>query len=415
VDDDLLPVADALIGSTPTGIRTEVFLRRADKRATKLGAGETVATQSTYALAVRALTTTGIGFASTNEIGWPAAKLALADALSAAQAASGRPFDDFPGPQGQVHLANAHTLGSAQQLTAHRQAVLDASGTAVRGNVSHTVETRVVANSSGLRTLETRQLAQSWVKIGPFGFAVTHGPDIASLDPRALVTEANSRVDLPATTDDVRLPVVLDRLVVAQVLDRLSPCFTSVERALGNGRFLTTKQLAAPHVTLLDDARIPGAPATTAFDDEGLPATTTTLVADGELQAVLSSWTGDPATSTASGRRRDPLRPPRSAVSTVVLTSAHVTNSRDLGRFVLIDRIDGLHRGWNPVTSRIQARVSGRCGEEGFQDVPLATTLPELLSSAVAVLDDCAMFPLGHCLAAPSLVLSENFWQVSRG
>src|SRR5688572_22606585 len=122
-----------------------------------------------------------------------------------------------------------------------------------------------------------------------FDFGLAHG--LAGLDPREIgLRSADKALSVlgAAKIPSARMPVVFDPYTSGQFLGVISSALTG--EAVQKGRSLFAGKVGenvAGSVTLVDDGRIDGAPASSPWDDEGSPTQRTEVIRDGVLSSFL--------------------------------------------------------------------------------------------------------------------------------
>lgn len=193
-----------------------------------------------------------------------------------------------------------------------------------------------IANSDGSRV---RDAISSWALINTRGFrGVTQGTNVSRAAAPVALDGTDKRIGRYGTAargwsgaegasavalhavhralamigarkpPTMRVPVIFERDAAAAVLGDLVAALNAENVAKGNS-WLAERlgtQIAAPHVNLVDDGRLPGGLGTAPFDAEGTPTRETVAVRAGVLEAFLSDayWgrrLGVPTTGNASG------------------------------------------------------------------------------------------------------------------
>lgn len=258
-----------------------------------------------------------------------------------------------------------------------------------------------------------------------FGFAV--GRAVEELDLERAAQEAADRATRllggtkPASR---RVTVVLDPFVTAQLLGVLSSTLSGESVIKGRSIFADRigEQVASPLVTLIDDPTDPRAYTATEIDGEGLAARRNELVTDGVLRGfVHNSYSARRAGTTSTGNavrggfRGTPgvgclamqLRPG-------TRTQAEIVAGIDDG--VLIQSVQGLHSGVNPVSGDFSTGAAGLLIQGGALAAPvreftIASTLQRMLLDVAEVGGDVEWLPMraaGVSLVIHDLTLSGS-------
>lgn len=289
-----------------------------------------------------------------------------------------------------------------------------------------------IATSTGIRTAgrETSAFLGAWSLASHggetttgFGFSV--GRAVEDLDVEAAAAEAVDRAvrmlggTKPASE---RLTVVLDPYVTSQFVGLVAEMLSGEAVARGRSPFAgrVGERVAAPSITLVDDATDPRAPTASDLDGEGLACRPVALVTDGVLDGFLhNSWTARAlgTVSTGSAQRGSHRSVP--GVGPRVATVRPGTMSPEdvlatVGDGVLVQEVSGLHSGVNPVSGDLSIGVEGlriRGGEtaEPLREATIGSTLQRMLDDVVAVGADLTYFPwesTGVTLAVADVTLS---------
>ncbi len=252
------------------------------------------------------------------------------------------------------------------------------------------------------------------------GYAFSVGRSPGTLDvAKAARDGAERAIELLGATKPAsrRTTVVLDPFVTAQFLGVLSGTLSGEAVLKGRSLFANrlSEQVAAPYITLVDDATNPLAYTATHVDGEGLATRRKALIEGGVLrQFVQSSYSGrrSGTASTANAVRGGFKSTP--GCGCLALSLAPGTRSRDelVGSVdgVLITQVAGLHSGVNPVSGDFSTGASGRLINGGTLGAPvreftLASTLQRMLLDIAEVGDDTDWLPMRA--AGVSLVIGD--------
>jgi PmbA protein len=213
------------------------------------------------------------------------------------------------------------------------------------------------------------------------------------------------------------LPIVLDPYMGMALLGALVPLF-SADSVIKGKSLLAGKvgaSVASERVTIVDDARTPGALRSAPFDGEGVATTTRTLVDKGVLRGYLSSLKtakkmeqaptgnarrGSYATPSRIGAANFHLAPGPTAPSTLV---------NGLDRSLRITSLLNLHT-IDPISGEFSLGATGDYLEKGeraypVQGITIAGNLTTLLSSITGIANDLTFGSSG--LGSPTFVISE--------
>jgi len=252
-----------------------------------------------------------------------------------------------------------------------------------------------------------------------FGFAVGREP--AELD---LAKAAGDGADralrmLGATKPTSRkLTVVLDPFVTAQFLGVLSATLNGESVLKGRSLFAHRmgEEVAASIVTLVDDATNPQAFSATPLDGEGLATRRSSLIDGGILRGfVQNSYSGrrSGTASTGNATRGGFKSTPGCGCLALSLTpgtrpQADLIAGIDDG--VLIQMVQGLHSGVNPVSGDFSTGASGLLIQKGEVGAPvreftIGSTIQRMLQDVVEIGGDVEWLPMSA--AGVSLVIRD--------
>jgi PmbA protein len=205
-----------------------------------------------------------------------------------------------------------------------------------------------------------------------------------------------------------RLPVVLDPLVTRSLLGLLGAALSGEAIVKGRSLFVGREgeDVAAPHVTLLDDPTIAAAFGATSHDSEGVPTRCVPLIGNGRLEAFLHNvYTARRAgaTTTGSAIRGGFKSPPGVGARALHLVPGELTPSAILAAApvaLYVQSVSGLHSGTNPVSGDFSVGAVGlmvRHGElaEPVREVTIASTLQRMLHDIAHIGSDLTWLPGG--------------------
>ncbi len=214
-----------------------------------------------------------------------------------------------------------------------------------------------------------------------------------------------------------RLSAVLDREVVAGLLDELAPAFSG-QRVVRRTTPLAGRvgeAVGSPAVTILDDPRLPGGYGSAPSDGEGVPTRRVVLIESGVLKGFLHDTYS--SAKLGFGRPGNAVRgsfqsPPRIGPMNLLLLPGEIPREELLeraGEGIYIDEVMGLHTV-DATTGDFSLGASGRRIERGRLGEPVdriafAGNAIELLRSIAAVGSDLELFPGGG--GAPSVLVQD--------
>ena len=252
-----------------------------------------------------------------------------------------------------------------------------------------------------------------------FGFSVGRAPDDIDVA-KAAADGANRAVRMLGATKPAsrKLTVVFDPFVTAQFLGVLSATLNGESVLKGRPLFANRvgEEVAASLVTLIDDATNPLAFSATPLDGVGLATRRSVLIEDGILQRfVQSSYSGrrSGTASTGNATRGGFKSTPGCGCLALSLTPGtraqpELVASIDDG--VLIQMVQGLHSGVNPVSGDFSTGASGLLisgGELGapVREFTIGSTIQRMLQDVVEIGGDVEWLPMSA--AGVSLVIRD--------
>ena len=256
-----------------------------------------------------------------------------------------------------------------------------------------------------------------------FGFSVGRRPGELSAETAGTdAAERATRLLGASKAPTKRLTVVLDPYVSARFLGIVGAILSG--EAVLKGRSLFAERMntavAAPSLTLIDDATDPAAYSATAIDAEGLATRRVPLISDGVLRAFLyDTYTARRAgvSSTGSAVRGGFKGTPTVGAHALRLTPGERVQAdivADVEDGLLVQGVTGLHSGVNAVSGDFSVGAEGlriRKGEtaEPVREVTIASTLQRLLLDVVEVGGDLEYLPMsavGVTLAISDVTMS---------
>jgi PmbA protein len=175
------------------------------------------------------------------------------------------------------------------------------------------------------------------------------------------------------------------------------------------------EEVAAPHVTLVDDPTVGDAFGAATHDSEGVPTRRVPLIEGGVLRGFLHNvYTGrrSGAGTTGSAVRGVKSTPGvgARALTLVPGTRAPEEILAGMDAALYVQSVSGLHSGTNPVSGDFSVGAEGlmvRAGAfaEPVREVTIASTLPRMLQDLVEIGNDLTWLPGGA--AGVTVVLGE--------
>jgi len=239
-----------------------------------------------------------------------------------------------------------------------------------------------------------------------FGFSVGRSPAEFDL-PRAAREAADRATRLLGATkpQSKRTTVVLDPYVTAQFLRVLSGSFSGENVQKGRSFFADRmgEAVANPIITLIDDPTNPLAYSATELDGEGLAARRNVLIENGVLKTFLhSSYSARRGNTKSTGNAVRSGGTPGVSCLAMQLTPGTATQDELIANVddgVLVQMVQGLHSGVNPISGDFSTGASGLAIANGKVGAPvreftIASTLQKMLLDVVAIGGDVEWLPM---------------------
>lgn len=216
------------------------------------------------------------------------------------------------------------------------------------------------------------------------------------------------------------MPVLFDPYVAGQFLGVIGTALTG--EAVQKGRSLFAGKLgsavAASNVTMIDDGRISGAPATAPWDAEGVPTRRTPVISSGRLEAFLYDITSarrDGRESTGNASRAGFKSAPGPSPSNLTIESTGESRKEVFARAdraLWVHDFHGVHSGTNPVSGDFSVGVTATLLENGepvkpVKEVTIAAPMLDILSRIECVADDRRWLPFGGAYGGATTLVSE--------
>jgi PmbA protein len=439
--DDLLAIGDRIVGWAKEGEQLEAVVVRSSDTEIRAYEGdvEQLSSAQTQGVGIRVISDQRVGFAYAGSLDEDVLSETLAEARDNAGFGTADEFVGLAEPDG-VPVAELDLYREAlADFPADRKVELAiALEKAARGAdprisvvesadyVDSTSE-RAVVTSTGIRTAgrETAAYVVASVLASDgdetqtgFGFSVGREP--GDLDIGVAAADAARRATrmLGATKPpSQRVTVVLDPYVTAQLLGIIGSTLSGEAVLKGRSPFADRigDSIGSGLLTLVDDPTNPEAFTATQTDGEGLATRRNTLIEGGVLKGFLHNvYTarrlGTRSTGSAvRGFKSTPSAGAR-AVSLLPGTKSQSELIADVGDGVLVQSVQGLHSGVNPVSGDFSTGAEGLRivgGEVGspLREFTIASTLQRILHDVLAVGGDVEWLPMSA--AGVSLVISD--------
>jgi PmbA protein len=252
-----------------------------------------------------------------------------------------------------------------------------------------------------------------------FGFSVGRSPEEFDLARAAReAADRATRLLGAVKPPSKRVTVVLDPYVTAMFLGVISSTLNGEAVIKGRSLFKDRvgEQVASPLVTLVDDPTNPAAYTATDIDGEGLAARRNALISGGVLQGfVHSSYSARRAGTVSTGNAVRGGFKGTPGVGCLAMQLQPGTRSQaelvaDVDDGVLIQMVQGLHSGVNPISGDFSTGASGLLIHNGQIGAPvreftIASTLQRMLLDVVEIGGDVDWLPMRA--AGVSLVIRD--------
>jgi len=439
--DDLLELATGIAGQAGKGEQIEAYVARANDTAVRVYEGEVehFTSAQSEGIGIRVVKDGRVGFAYAGTLDPAGIDEVLAEARD--NVSFGTP-DEWAGlaePDGvalveqDLWREELLSLPTADKITLAKELerLTLAADSRVRVDEADYADVRAegaVATSTGIATAGRETAAYLSVStladdgdVTHTGFGFTVGRSPADFDPERAAREAAERATrlLGASKPSTgKVTVVLDPFVSAQFLGIIGSTLNGEAVLKGRSIFAgrVGEDVAATNLTLIDDPTNPLSYTASEIDGEGLATRRNVLIDGGVLQMfVESSYSArrSGAAPTGNATRGGFKTTPGCgclALSLVPGTRSQAELVAEVDQGVLIQMVQGLHSGVNPVSGDFSTGASGlmiRGGQlaEPVREFTIASTLQRMLKDVVEVGGDIEWLPMSA--AGVSLVIRD--------
>ena len=428
--DELLALADRVVALAVPGEQVEAYVGRGRETSIRVYEGEVEQFQSAQSegIGIRVIRNGKTGFAYAGTLDASAIDEVLRDARDNTQFGTSDEWAALAEPDGvgvqPLDLWNESLAGydtaSKISLTKELERLALACDSRIRvedANYADASGETAVVTSTGIRVggrengcyvmVSTMADEGDETQTG-FGFSVGRHPDDfdlarAAQDASDRATGLLGAVKPPSQ----RLTVVLDPYVTAQFLGVISSTLNGESVLKGRSLFANRlgEQVADARFTLVDDPTNPLAYSATEVDGEGLAARRNVLIDNGVLtQFVQSSYSGRRSGTASTGNAvRGGFRGTPGcgclALQLVAGSRQQPEMIADIDNGVLIQSVQGLHSGVNPISGDFSTGAGGRMirnGElaEPVREFTIASTLQRMLLDVVEIGGDLEWLPM---------------------
>jgi len=442
---ELLELADRVVAQAGAGEHVEAFVSRGGETEVRVYQGDVehfVSAQS-EGIGIRVIKDGRTGFAYAGTLDEAAVAEVLAEARENVQFGSPDEFAGLAEPDGveptEQSLWNDDLASYATEkkidLAKDLERLSAAADERVRVDDSNYADAwgeAAVASTNGIRQAGRENGCYVSVSVladdgegdsaetqTGFGFSVGNSPDEFDLD-RAAREAADRATRLLGATkpSSKRTTVVLDPFVTAQFLGVISSTLNGEAVVKGRSLFADRlgEEVANPMLTLVDDPTNPKAYTSTDVDGEGLAARRNVLIEDGVLkQFVHNSYSARRAGAASTGNATRGGFAGTPGVGCLALSLVPGTRSQDeliadVDDGLLVQSVQGLHSGVNPISGDFSTGAAGLLIENGTVGAPvreftIASTLQRMLLDIVEIGGDIDWLPMRA--AGMSLVISD--------
>ena len=432
--DDLQAIADAIVAEARPGEQIEASVSRSQGTDVRVRHGEVehfVASQS-QGIGVRVIVEGRTGTASAGTLDAASWREVLAEARENAELGTPDEWAGLAEPDGvpiveqqlwDDRLAE-YPVADKIDIARSLEAIAVAADPRVRiddANYSDGSTERAFATTTGIRLSGRSNGCHASVSVMAeengetqtgWAYAVGDNPDLFDLDEAGRIAASRATRLLGAVKPaSRRTTVVLAPMVTAQFLGIIGSTLNGESVVKGRSIFADRlgEAVANPLITLIDDPTDPRAYTATEFDGEGLAARRNVLIEDGVLRmfthnSYSARRAGTRSTGNASGGGVGCL-----ALQLVPGTATQEELISGVDEGVLIESVQGLHSGVNPVSGDFSTGASGMMIRQGriaepVREFTIASTLQRMLQDVVAVGGDVDWLPMRA--AGVSLVIS---------
>lgn len=433
-ESELQVIADRVVAQAKPGEQVEAFVTRGGETDVRIyqGAVEHFVSAQSEGVGIRVISEGRTGFAYAGTLDQSAIAEVLAEARDNVQFGEPDEFSALAEPDGvkiteqslwDEDLAEYPTDGKID-LAKQLEKLASGQDPRVRvddSNYSDGSGESAVASTTGIRmsgrengcfvsvsTLADDGDGEDAETQTGFGFSVGRSPLEFDLDKAAREASERATRLLGATKPaSKRTTVVLDPMVAAQFLGVISSTLNG--EAVVKGRSLFAERIgdevAASHVTLIDDPTNPKAYTATDVDGEGLAARRNVLIQDGVLQQfVHNSYSARRAGTVSTGNATRGGFGGTPGVGCLALSLVPGTRSQaeliaDIDDGLLVQSVQGLHSGVNPISGDFSTGAAGLLISNGQVGAPvreftIASTLQRMLLDIVEIGGDIDWLPM---------------------
>ncbi|MEO5900021.1 MAG: TldD/PmbA family protein [Ilumatobacteraceae bacterium] len=430
MSEELLEIADKVIAQANAGEQVEAFVSRDSETAVRVYEGnvEHFVSAQSEGIGIRVIRNGRTGFAYAGTLDADAVATALAEARDNVEFGTPDEWAGLAEPDGVDVVAQDLWSEELESFATDRKIELAkelerltlAVDSRVRvddANYEDVASESAVATTTGIRRFGRENgcyvVVSTLADDGDeshtgFGFSVGRSPDVFDLDKAARDAAGRATRLIGATKPKSRrLTVVLDPYVTASFIGIIGGTLNGESVAKGRSLFKDRMgdEVANPLVTLADDPTNPLAYTATDLDGEGLAARRNSLIEGGVLKRfVHNSYSARRAGTRSTGNAVRGGFKGTPGVGCLALQLAPGTRDQmaliaDVDDGVLVQSVQGLHSGVNPVSGDFSAGASGLLISNGqlggpVREFTIASTLQRMLLDVVEIGNDLDWLPM---------------------
>lgn len=421
------------------GIEAEAYLlyNRELSVDVREGQVETLKEAEEIGMGIRVFNQSRMGFAYSSDLSAPAVAEAVQNAIDISVYTSADPFNQLPQPVASYpalaiydDFIAATSLADKIEIARETERIARAYDPRIklveRAGYEDSESLSIIMNSRGLAATARGNAAAVYISLlaqedndSQTGFSMMIKRKIADLSPTEVGQEAARRAIRSLHAKSIPsgyLPCIMEPYVVTRFMALLAPSLQGDAVLKGKSRYAGRigEQVAAPMVTIEDNALLEDGVASFPFDGEGVPVRNTVLIKDGCLQAFLyDSYSGRKAgaSSTGNGLRASFRTLPSVGTSNFIMrpgASSPEELIKDLETGLMITEVMGMHTA-NPISGDFSLGAAGMMIKNGqimqaVRGITIAGNLHHLLQDIEAIASDLRFY---GAKAAPSIRLNK--------
>ena len=436
---DLAELCDAAVEAAEGGEQVEAFAEERSTTSVEAHRGEVegLTFAESRGVGVRLISDGRLAFAHAADPSVEEVRIAVAHARENAAVATPDPFNGLPEAEPVEPLDGLFSDALATMATTAKVPIaldMERKATTSDPRVTKTESVRygdavgraAIASTEGVRA-EFRATGCWCVAVTlaeqdgdtQTGFSYRIARSVDALDHDGVVTEAVERAARmlgARKPETARLPIVLDPVAASSFLGVLSEGLSAEAVQKQRSLFgpLVGEQVASEALTLIDDGRLLDGPGAAPFDGEGVPTTRTELLTAGVLNGfVHNTYTARRGNTRSTGNAVRGYRTTPGVGTTNLFVQPGDRSFEQLlaeaEGGVLVQDVTGVHSGANPISGEFSVgatglRIAGGALGEPLREMTIASTIPEMLRSVVALGSELRWF---SSVGVPFVLLGE--------